>query len=63
MQSLSVAVEPTSPNSLSLSEVLAEEAELHLWDMDKEEFDLQGEVIAQIAQPYRRAVRVLAGGI
>jgi len=30
---------------------MAQEAELHLWDMEKEEFELQGEVIAQIAQP------------
>lgn len=59
MQSLSVA-EPTSPKgkardssppSAPLSVVLSEEAELYLWDMEKEDFDLQGEVTAQIAQP------------
>lgn len=59
MQSLSVA-DPTSPKgkeratgppSSSLSVVLAEEAELYFWDLEKEEFDVQGEVTAQIAQP------------
>jgi hypothetical protein len=59
MQSLSVA-EPTSPKgkarasnppSSPLSVVIAEEAELYLWDMEKEEFNLQSEVTAQIAQP------------
>jgi hypothetical protein len=59
MQSLSVAepaspkgkTQATSPISSPLSVVIAQEAELYLWDMDKEEFDLQGEVTAQIAQP------------
>lgn len=59
MQSLSVTtatspkgkVPATKPPNSSLSEIVAEEAELHLWDMDKEEFDLQGAVTAQIAQP------------
>ena len=59
MQSLSVAetaspkgkVRATSPPSSSLSIVMAQEAELHLWDMEREEFELQGEVTAQIAQP------------
>jgi hypothetical protein len=59
LQSLSVA-EPTSPKgkarstslpSTSLSVVMAQEAELHLWDMEKEEFELQSDVTAQIAQP------------
>jgi hypothetical protein len=59
LQSLSVA-ESTSPKgkarstslpSTSLSVVMAQEAELHLWDMEKEEFELQSDVTAQIAQP------------
>jgi hypothetical protein len=59
MQALSV-IEPTSPKgktqaksppNSSLAVVMAQEAELYLWDMDKEEFDLQGDVTAQIAQP------------
>ncbi|KIM90864.1 hypothetical protein PILCRDRAFT_811354 [Piloderma croceum F 1598] len=59
MQSLSVAetaspkgkARATSPSSSSLFIVIAQEAELHLWDMEQEEFELQGEVTAQIAQP------------
>lgn len=62
MQSLSVAeptsskgkaraTSPTSPPSSSLSIVMAQEAELYLWDMEQEDFNLQGDVIAQIAQP------------
>lgn len=59
MQSLSVA-EPTSPKgkakatvspSAALEPIFSEEAELYLWDMEKEDFDPQGEVTAQIAQP------------
>lgn len=59
MQSLSVtgATSPKDktpapmPPVSSLSPVVAEEAELYLWDMEKEEFDLQCKIIAQIAQP------------
>lgn len=60
MQSLSVAG-PTSPKGKakatvspragSLEAIFSEEAELYLWDMEKENFDLQGEVTAHIAQP------------
>lgn len=57
MQSLSVA-EPTPPSppkapvpSAPLAVVIEEAAELYLWDLDKEEFDLQNDVMAQIAQP------------
>jgi hypothetical protein len=59
MQSLSVA-EPTSPKGKAqgtsapsplLSAVVAQEAELYLWDLEKEAFELQSDVTAQIAQP------------
>ncbi|KAF7969306.1 hypothetical protein HWV62_27735 [Athelia sp. TMB] len=42
---------PAPPPAPQLAAVLEEPADLHLWNAETEEYDLQSEVTAQIAQP------------